>query len=206
MSSGGDSHYESFDGDKTPEKKKRRKARVPKKSSLRNGALHYLTRYGGTQASLERFLSRRIDRARRRLEKEEGEVFDAETLESWQVWSREIVEECIRFGYVNDKRWAEQKLKAFVRRGLSSRQIRSKLREKGVDASIIDEIMRGATDSDLISAYRIVRKKRLGAFRRGEADKQKELASLARRGFCYDVARRALQASEDEILEALSLA
>jgi regulatory protein len=64
---------------------------------------------------------------------------------------------------------------------------------------------RGGGDPDLAAALLLMRRKRIGAFRTsGQSDRTKDMAALARGGFSFDVARKALSLPRDEAEETLS--
>ena len=65
--------------------------------------------------------------------------------------------------------------------------VAQRLRQKGVAAEVVEEAT-AAVDDD-VAARAFVRRRGLQ-----EKDRQKALAALARQGFAFDVARRALDA------------
>ncbi|HZH03821.1 MAG TPA: RecX family transcriptional regulator, partial [Myxococcaceae bacterium] len=97
-----------------------------------------------------------------------------------------------------------------LRRGRSVRQIQMRLRARGVSAEevaagIAEVTEASAGSPDAAAALAFARRKRLGPFRRAPADEQrraKELASLARAGFSYGLAKRVVNADSVEQLEA----
>jgi len=96
----------------------------------------------------------------------------------------EVVAKLVRLGYVNDARFAEQRAKTLRKRGKSARAIRSALARQGVDSAVADDVI--DEGDELAAARAYVRRRRLKG---GD----KDLAKLARAGFSYDVARRALE-------------
>ncbi|HEY4221489.1 MAG TPA: RecX family transcriptional regulator, partial [Myxococcota bacterium] len=103
------------------------------------------------------------------------------------------IAKCTRAGFLDDARVAAGRVAALHDRGTSKRAIAMKLRQKGVDARTVDEAVASVagTDSELEAARAYVRRRRLR-----DKDKQKALASLARQGFSYGVAKRALEDDE----------
>ena len=102
-------------------------------------------------------------------------------------------------GALDDRTYAASRLRSATASGKSARMIARKLSEKGVDREIITETLDGADDPR--AALIFARKRAFGPFRRVEGDQQrlsKELASLARNGFAFDLARRVLDMSRDE--------
>lgn len=164
----------------------RRAAKPAEAPYLERVALWYLERYGGSEAQLRRVLHKRVRRSVEELgtDREEGQqAVDA------------VVAKLLRQGWLDDRRYAESRVRVMRKRGKSARAIRHALRQRGVDSALIDEALDDGGD-DLSAAREVVRKRRLGPHR-DEASRlehrQKDLAKLARAGFSYDVARRALE-------------
>ena len=61
-------------------------------------------------------------------------------------------------------------------------------------------------DAEHVSALILARKRRIGPFRKGEPDRNKELGVLARAGFPRDVALRALATEPEAAEEAIRAA
>ena len=119
-------------------------------------------------------------------------------------------------GFLDDRRYALALIKRLRGRGSSRRKIFARLREKGVDESLRGELLAelGQGESELEAARIYARRRRLGHYRRaldssGSANtpesedqddearrlrRQRELGALARAGFDFDVAARALDA------------
>lgn len=164
----------------------RRPAKPAEAPYLERVALWYLERYGGSEAQLRRVLRKRVWRSVQELETDPEE--GAAAVET-------VIAKLSQQGYVDDRRYAESRVRVLRKRGKSARAIRSALRQKGVDAAIIDALLAEGTD-DLAAAKEVVRRRRLGPHRtdeKRELMRQKDLAKLARAGFSYDVARRALE-------------
>ena len=107
-------------------------------------------------------------------------------------------------GYLNDRIFAEVKVRSLRSRGASSFKIRQALAHKGVDADLVAEALDGEDMADdWQAAVTFARKRRLGVFA-GEAvrveRKQKHLAALARAGFSMSLARRIIEAESVEDL------
>ena len=99
-------------------------------------------------------------------------------------------------GYLDDKKLAEGLLNSYRRRGDAQRLIRQKLKKKGIPAAIIADTLSGHTEeNELEAALRYIEKKRLT--KEWETldykDRQRILQRLARRGFSYGVATKALK-------------
>ncbi|MFK7992005.1 MAG: regulatory protein RecX [Sandaracinaceae bacterium] len=164
----------------------RRAPKPAKEPYLERVALWYLERYGGSEAQLRRVLRKRVWRSVQELDTDPEE--GAAAVEA-------VVAKLIRQGWLDDRKYAESRVRVLRKRGKSARAIRSALRQRGVDSAIIDALLAEGTD-DLAAAREVVRRRRLGPFRddeKRELMRQKDLAKLARAGFSYDIARRALE-------------
>ena len=165
--------------------KKPRAVRALTKASLERSALHQLERRALTQAELRRLL----DRKRYRVERELGA--DPRV----PVWIDEIVMRMTASALVDDARVTEARATSARSRGLSTRAIGAKLARSGVARSLVAETIervdeaRGEAEPELAAAMIYARKKGLS-----RKPAEKALASLARQGFAYGVAKRALDA------------
>lgn len=155
-----------------------RKPKPATPAYLERVALWYLARHPGTEARLRRTLLARVRRSVEELgtDPEEGRA----ALE-------EVVAKLRRLGYLDDERFARQRVKTLAARGKSRRAIHHALRRQGVGDALIEAALEREDPDELEAARRLVRRRRLGT------DRDKDLAKLARAGFSYDVARRALE-------------
>lgn len=97
-------------------------------------------------------------------------------------------------GYINDADFAAQWTMARTSRGVGSRRIRMELRQKGIDVSEIDQALDSIDEEEMLnSALKMAQKAAKGKNIADPADRQKVLAALARRGYDFTTARRALQ-------------
>lgn len=192
------------------EDRKARKKRVRNVTarSLENAATHYLQRFSASSANLRRVLLRRIERARRA---------EATVAPDAEAAIETIIEKFIRLKLIDDAAYAAGKATALRRRGSSRRTIGGKLRLAGIDGDGIDQAIEAADtetkplmeaedegpDAELRAALRLAQRRRLGPYRtekeRAER-RQRDLASLARAGFSFDIARKVVDASDPETL------
>jgi regulatory protein len=159
---------------------------------LQRVALAYLERFASSSENLKRVLQRRVAR-RCRLRDEDPAPFAA--------MIDEVVEKSRRTGLVNDRQYAENRAATLRRRGGSARAIGAKLAAKGIDRETIAQALEGEPEDEERAAHALARRRRLGPYNRGDrkAARAKDLASLARAGFSYDVARRVIDSEpEDE--------
>jgi regulatory protein len=150
-------------------------------------ALAYVNRFDCTASKLTRHLSERV-------RKVGGDENAAD-------WIAELVERYQGSGVLNDARFAKNLASQLTTRGKSSRMIAQKLTLRGVSRELTSELMATRREAEpgaeLEAARAFARKRRLGAYRDAEQRalyRQKDLASLARQGFSFDIAKLALGA------------
>lgn len=160
-------------------------------SYLENAALHYLERFASSSANLRRVLMRKADRSLAHWGGER-EVVAAQV--------EAVIAKLAGVGYVDDAAYAEQKVRALHRQGKAGRVIRAALAAKGVAADLAGEALNALAEEfpepDLAAAIRLAQKRRIGPFRADNRAgmRQKDLATLARAGFSFDIARRVVEA------------
>jgi regulatory protein len=160
---------------------------------LERVALRYLDRFDSSVANLRKVLMRTVRRAARE-----------QTLDVSELTT--LVEAlCARYvasSLLDDDRYARAFVASQRGRGASRRMILQKLRMRGVAGPVAeaalgdDDARSGSADTELEAALALVRKRRLGPHRAPEqrdARQRRDLATLARAGFSFDVARRALK-------------
>lgn len=186
-------------------KKKPRQKKVTA-GYLERAALHYLGRFASSEANLRAVLIRKVKRR--------NPDFAAPSDEQ-AGWISDVVAKCVRYGYVDDKNYSAQRAEAMLRRGKPLRAIRADLKHKGIEEAVIAEAIDGLTetegaDADRVAAAAYVKRRRFGALRRPVDDaealqkkQEKELASLARAGFGYQLSKEVLAMSAEELNELL---
>ena len=105
-----------------------------------------------------------------------------------------------RLCYIYDSRFAEITAEKYRKAGKSERFIRQKLAYAGIDPDLQDSVLSACdsaenVDFDLDAAKRLVAKRKIGAFRPARDRglyRKKDLAVLARAGFSFQTAVRAL--------------
>ncbi|HEX5934074.1 MAG TPA: regulatory protein RecX [Pseudorhizobium sp.] len=114
-----------------------------------------------------------------------------------------VVEYAIDFGHrtgaLDDKSYAEAKVRSSTRDGKSRRLIARKLQEKGVSKETAAIALEDA--DDWLAAISFARKRGFGPFRRMQPDEKrmaKELSAFARSGFSFELARRVLDMSVED--------
>jgi regulatory protein len=163
---------------------------------LERWALGYLGRYASSAENLRRVLMRRARRHSPEAAQQVGVLIEA------------IVTRYRESGLLDDAAYAAGRVASLHRRGDSLKAIRARLAAQGVPATVAADAVSGlrdtAPDPDLAAACAFVRRRRLGPFRRGAADRQRELAALARAGFSRRVAEAVLACPDVEAVEALA--
>ena len=154
---------------------------------LQNIALWYLERFGGTRARVRHALLRRVQAA---------EAVHGPTPEA-AGWIEEVLNTLERLGHINDAAFATSRVAKGQRQGKSRALIRQDLTRAGVAPNTIDQALDTALEdsanAELDAARTYVQRRHLGPYRsEPELHYDKDLARLARRGFSYEIARRAL--------------
>jgi regulatory protein len=169
-------------------------------AALDNAALHYLGRFASSSANLRRILMRKV--ARRATQ--EGDAAEGARL------VEALIARYLQAGLLDDRAYATQAAASLARRGSSRFSIGGRLAQKGVATELVKETIAGldeAGSSEIAAACAFVRRRRLGPYRTAPASaeqQRKDLASLARAGFSFEVARRVLAAPDSAALEALA--
>ncbi len=169
-------------------------------ASLESAALDYLARYPTSAAQFRKVLQRKVDRSLR--------SYGGDSTEA-QGWIEALTRRLIETGLLDDRQFAAARARALFRRGASAGRIRYLLQTKGVARSDIDDALGDLNDMagepELAAALIYARRRRIGPFRLSEersSFRQRDLASLSRQGFGYDLARRVVDCQELDVLEA----
>jgi len=183
-------------------KKKPRPKRPPKDVTprlLREQALRYLDRFATTTLKLRRHLFSKNARAI------EFHDLDADTV--FALIDVEI-EKLVRAGLLDDQQYADDKARAMSRYGKSKRQIEGKLFSLGLTEGHSDHAMTELVETegytDRIGAAKYIRKRRFGPFKDPDTQSdrlQKELLTLVRNGYTYDLAEKLLTMETAEEIE-----
>lgn len=156
----------------------------------------YLERRATSAAHLRRLLVRRVCRSAEEhgTDRTEGEALvDAE------------IQRLLAIRLLDDDRYAADKARSLRRKGASTSKVRAALRAKGLDQVTVDAVPSEGPHEDWTAACTWARKRRLGPWRTGRLDdelRRKELGRLGRAGFPWDIARRIVDATDPDDLEA----
>ncbi len=142
---------------------------------LKNIALYYLERYEASTSKLREVLKRRVKKT----------ALEQPVPQEAFGWIEQVISEMERLGYINNQRFTENTIRRLSNSGKSKSYISTKLKLAGIEEEQIRETL--SEMDDLENARIMVQKKHLGK------DFQKDLARLARVGFSYETARKALE-------------
>lgn len=175
-------------------------------AALREAALAYLARYGGSEAALARALARRIRRwadgqaeARAAEGAEAGDI--AAEAQAWRAAAARIVADLARIGAVNDAAFAESRARRLRRSGRSRRAVLAHLATRGIAQETAGAAAPEDEAVEFAAALAFARRRRVGPFALAEPDAEQQpriLAAFARAGFTSEMARRALACEREE--------
>lgn len=178
-----------------------RPIRPPNAVRLEKSALHHLGRFAATRTELIRVLNRRMARAIRA--ELIGRDDAARMVEA-------VVAKLAAAGYLDDAAVARARAAGMRRAGRSKRAIAQRLGAKGIGREQAAAALATADGDDenaeLRAAAALAARRKLGPYRTGARDQmsmKRDLATLARGGFSYAVARTVASASSPETLAAL---
>ena len=179
-----------------------RRKRPPKKITpkyLNNVALWYLERYASSAANLRRVLMRRVHKSC---------AHHGDDVAAASAMVDELVARFAASGLIDDRQYAIARAHSLHRRGLAARRIRGQLFAKGLDPAdvdaAIDALAAESDDPEFDAACAYARRRRLGPWGRPEGRgerREKELASMGRAGFTWELARRIIDAAGPADLE-----
>lgn len=159
---------------------------------MENAALYYLQRYASSAENLRRVLGRKIKRSC---------AFHGDDPAPFAGLVDDLIARYTASGLLDDQSFARARVTSLRRQGLSARAIAAKLQPKGLSprqiAAALAMVDGEAEEPDLAAAVAYARRKKLGPFRTRPQDPKKELAAMARAGFDFETARRALDADID---------
>ena len=194
----------------SPGGKRRRSRRPPPKISqadFERAALRHLQRFSCAAEGLRTVLKRRAERSQAH---HGGDLGEAESMIEATVSRMEAL------GYIDDRRYGRALVRRLRARGGSLRRVAARLYEKGIASALRDDLLEETRtpQAELQAALTYARRRRLGIHRtaaRGrrfpapeeseeigvdpqaeDTQRQRDLATLARAGFGFDIASRAL--------------
>lgn len=150
-------------------------------------ALRYVERFATTRARLAAYLARKL---RERGWAGEGAADPAE-----------VAERMAARGYVDDRAFAEARVRSMTRRGLGAARVGLALRHDGIDAADRAELAEAAAATAMASALAFARRRRFGPFAGAAADsdlRRKHIAAFLRAGHAAEIAIRILRMEPGE--------
>lgn len=164
------------------------------KQRLKNIALYYLKRFDSSVANLRSVLMRRVnDYAYQNQDFDKGEAIG---------WINELLKDFQEYGYLDDRRYSEIKIRGYIAAGKAPRYIKGKLREKGIDEDVVEEFLDNEEYNPVEAAMKLAKKRKLGPYRHDEeerkANRQKDMAKLVQAGFDYDTVVHILSVKFEE--------
>lgn len=169
---------------------------------LQNAAVFYLERYASSAEGLRRVLRRRVSKAL---------MLEAPVMDNVEEAIEAVVQKFVAAGLLDDRAFAQTKARSLHRRGVSGRLTRQRLQVAGVGRDDVDSAL-AALDEELgtdparreiQAAVAFARRRRLGPFRMKDREEKKarDLASMARAGFAYDLARKVIESTDPDALD-----
>lgn len=187
--------------EKEPKAKRPRKPVEPTPKWLRDQALRYLNRFPATSRKMAQHLFNKAAPQR--------EHFDLPE-EKLKEDIAKVVEDMIKAGFINDSEFAASKARIMARQGRSVAQIGLKLQEMEFSDNDQSDALDALGDDrqalDRRAAARFVKRRRFGPYKPEETRaerRNKELASLARQGFSFDVATLVIDAESVDVIETI---
>ena len=150
-------------------------------------AIFYVGRYATTGTKLQSYLARKI--------KERGWAGPPADLEALTARFK-------RLGYIDDQAFASARAASLQRRGYGERRVAQALDAAGIGHDDAAEAKEGAREGAMAAALRFAKRKRIGPYAMGEADReqrQKAFAAMLRAGHSIDIVRQLLEAPPGEI-------
>lgn len=179
----------------TPPGPASRRARAPRKppppldrATLDAIAVRYVERFQTTRARLVRYLRTKL---RQRGWPEDAPPPDVEG----------VADRLVARGYVDDRAFAQARVRGLTRRGMGQGRIRAALHASGVATDDQAEALEG--HDALASALDFARRKRIGPFGPSPADsthRRRQFAAMARAGHAPAIIARILGAETEEDL------
>lgn len=163
---------------------------------LKNIGLYYLKRFESSVENLRSVLQKRVNAYAR-----ENPDFNKQEAYGWV---EDVLSEFERLHYLDDSRFTEIKVRSYLAAGKPARYIKNKLREKGIAESQIEAVIEEQEYNPYEMALKLAKRKKIGPFRADDEERrinrQKDMGTLVRAGFDYDVVCEVLGMSADEAI------
>lgn len=158
---------------------------------LRDLALHYVGRYATSRKKLSDYLARKL--RERGWENEKTPDINA------------LITDFVRLGYIDDAAFAAARARTLSARGLGKRRVEEDLRAKGISEDDAHDAQEESDAQKWESAERFAKRKRIGPYATepaSEEQRRKQFAAFLRAGHDFELARRFVNASPGEEVEA----
>ena len=165
--------------------------RLDIKETLMNKSLSYLSKFSSTENKLNSILHSFSEKYLKNVNR--------------QQLSKEItlvIQKCKDHGYIDDKKFTENKIEKYINLGKSKKYIIFNLKNYGINNSIIEECLddffNSKIDNNIKAALIFARKKSIGPFYKKPIGSSHEklfnkwFSSFARAGFNYDISKKVL--------------
>ena len=165
--------------------------RLDIKETLMNKSLSYLSKFSSTENKLNSILHSFSEKYLKNVNR--------------QQLSKEItlvIQKCKDHGYIDDKKFTENKIEKYINLGKSKKYIIFNLKNYGINNSIIEECLddffNSKIDNNIKAAIIFARKKSIGPFYKKPIGSSHEklfnkwFSSFARAGFNYDISKKVL--------------
>ncbi|EAU42599.1 hypothetical protein FP2506_07156 [Fulvimarina pelagi HTCC2506] len=173
------------------DKPKKQPGPVTRDWLMRAGA-HYLERYATSTENFRRVLARKV--RRRMVLREEVDTDHKALIDA-------VTERFSELGFLDDRGFAEAKLRSMRRKGVSGRIAEARLAEKGVERAVIEAVAAEDETTEEEAAHAYAKRRRLGPWRlRDRVDRrERDIAAMMRAGFPYGLAVDVVDGGADDI-------
>ncbi len=166
---------------------------------LRKSAMSYLARYEVSAHQFENTMKRKLSNLKA----------NSNGLDKIKIISN-LKNEMILAKFIDDKRFAETKIRSMRRQGGSQRFIYVKLKEKGISNDIIKNAINNVDENhenaEMIAAINFIKKKNIGIYYKKNLKnkidefelKNKWYGALSRRGFSLEIVKKVFEIKDIE--------
>ena len=166
---------------------------------LRKSAMSYLARYEVSVHQFENTMKRKLSDLKASL----NDLDETEIITN-------LKNEMILAKFIDDKRYAETKIRSIRRQGGSERFIYAKLKEKGISNNIIKSAINNVDENrenaEMIAAINFIKKKNIGIYYKKNLKnkidefelKNKWYGALSRRGFSLEIVKKVFEIKDIE--------
>ena len=166
---------------------------------LKKSAMSYLARYEVSIHQFENVMKRKLSN----LKANSNDIDKIKII-------KDLKNEMILAKFIDDKRFAETKIRSIRRQGGSERFIYAKLNEKGVSNEIIknaiNTVDQGNENAEMVAALNFIKKRNIGIYYKKNLKnkidefelKNKWYGALSRRGFSLDIVKKVFEIKDIE--------